>query len=183
MVAWSRWCSLCALCGSKIKWTRKVAWSRWCSLCGLCGFKIKWTRKMALSGWCCLCGLCSSKIEWIREEAWRGCIVWLLKPTQSCQRTYFVKLGTTSMSRPFHINITGGTWMCFAVISPMLMMSNWPHNFLKIHFVTFGTMVAHECVCGNITHADHAQSADTFRDVRDFLKPSYTQERGMTWGA
>ena len=43
--------------------------------------------------------------------------------------------------------------------------------------MTLGTVVAHECVCSNITHADHAQSADTFRDVRDFLKPSYTPEK------
>ena len=56
------------------------------------------------------------------------------------------------------------------------MTSLGPHIFKKIHFVTLGTVVAHECVCGNIIHADHAQSADTFRDVRDFLKPSYTQD-------
>ena len=72
--------------------------------------------------------------------------------------------------------------MCFVVISPMLMMSigptlsNRPHNFLKINLVTFGTVVAHECVCGNITHADHAQSADTFRDVRDFLGKWHDQD-------
>ena len=35
-------------------------------------------------------------------------------------------------------------------------------QFLNIHSVTFGTVVAHECVCGNITHSDHAQLAKQF---------------------